>query len=121
MANLATPNMPSSNLNATAAFYASLGFEVAYRDENWMILTGHGMTLEFFLAPGVDPATSAYGACLRLDDVDAFYAVIQAAGIEETDHGAPRSHSPRLEPSGLRIGALIDPDGNLLRLIQNTD
>lgn len=33
--------------------------------------------------------------------------------------GPPRLHAPKLEESGLRIGALIDPDGNLIRLIQN--
>jgi len=28
-------------------------------------------------------------------------------------------HLPQLEASGLRIGALLDPDANLLRLIAN--
>jgi hypothetical protein len=26
---------------------------------------------------------------------------------------------PRVEPSGLLIGYLVDPDGSLLRLVQN--
>jgi hypothetical protein len=36
-----------------------------------------------------------------------------------THLGWPRLHPPEVEASGLRIGALIDADGNLLRLVQN--
>ena len=32
---------------------------------------------------------------------------------------SPQIHPPKREASGLRIGALIDPDGTLVRLIQN--
>ena len=56
---------------------------------------------------------------MRLDDVDDFYAVCLAAGLRESTRGFPRLHPPRLEESGLRIGALLDPDGTLLRLIAN--
>jgi hypothetical protein len=119
MANLATPNLPARDLGGTADFYGALGFRAAHRDDFWMILRGHGVTLEFFSFPDLDPAASSFGSCLRLDDVDAFYAVCLDAGIVESPRGFPRLHPPRLEDSGLRIGALIDPDGTLLRLIQN--
>jgi hypothetical protein len=33
--------------------------------------------------------------------------------------GWPRLRPPRVEDSGMRIGYLVDPDGNLLRLVQN--
>ena len=75
--------------------------------------------LEFFPFPDLDPAESSFGSCLRLDDVDAFYRVCLDAGLPESHRGFPRLHPPRLEASGLRIGALIDPDGTLLRLVQN--
>ena len=42
-----------------------------------------------------------------------------ATGLPETCWGHPRLHPPKLEESGMRIGALIDPDGTLIRLIQN--
>jgi catechol 2,3-dioxygenase-like lactoylglutathione lyase family enzyme len=119
MANLATPNLPTRDMARSAAFYESLGFRVEYRDEHWMILKGHGCTLELFSYPNLDPATSSFGCCLRLDDVDAFYATCQRAGIAEATTGWPRLHPPRLESSGLRIGALIDPDCTLLRLVEN--
>lgn len=120
MADHATPNLPSSDFSATSAFYAALGFQEGWRDNGWMILTRGQLTLEFFHYADIDPLTSGYGSCLRLDDLDAFYAVCKATGLPETNIGHPRLHPPRTEPWGGRVGALIDPDGSLLRLIQNT-
>lgn len=119
MTDRATPNLPSSDLGATAAFYAALGFEETWRDESWMILQRGAVTLEFFPWPEVDPLTSAFSACLRLDDLDDFFAVCRGAGLPEATTGHPRLHPPRVEEWGGRVGALIDPDGTLLRLIQN--
>ena len=84
-----------------------------------MILTRDSIHLEFFLHPGLDPAASWFSCCLRLDDLNDFYAVCLTANIPQATQGAPRVHKPALENSGLRIGALIDPDGTLIRLIQN--
>lgn len=119
MADRATPTLPSRDLAATSAFYARLGFGESFRDDGWMILSRGEVVLEFFPHPGLDPATSDAGCCLRLDDADSFHALCLAAGIPEATRGWPRVHAPRMEPSGLRIGALIDPDGTLLRLVQN--
>ena len=119
MGNLATPNLPSRDLHATSRFYGALQFAPAYLDDGWMILTGHDLTLEFFPFPDLDPASSSFSCCLRLDDLDTFYEVCRGARLPVTTEGWPRLHPPRFEPSGLRIGALIDLDGTLLRLIQN--
>jgi hypothetical protein len=108
MTDAATPNLPSRNFDVTADFYARLGFEPSWRDAGWMILKRGALTLEFFPHPDLDPATSWFSCCLRLDDLDGFYAV-----------GWPRLHAPKLEPWGGRVGALIDPDCTLVRLIQN--
>lgn len=116
--DLATPNLPSRDFATTAAFYAALGFAETWRDDSWMILERGSLKLEFFPYPDLDPTTSGYGSCLRLDDVDAFYAAAKAAGIAEQATGFPRLMPPRPQ-HGLRIGALLDPDGSLLRLIQN--
>ena len=117
MPDTATPNLPSRDLAATSAFYGRLGFAETYRDESWMILGRGEAVLEFFPFPDLDPAESSFGCCLRLDDVDAFYRVCLDTGLPESTRGFPRLHPPRQEASGLRIGALLDPDGTLLRLI----
>ena len=119
MPDTANPNLPARDFAATSAFYERLGFSEAFRDQGWMILTRGGVMLEFFPCPGLDPAESSFGCCLRLDDVDAFYSVCLDAGLPESTTGFPRLHAPRREESGLRMGALIDPEGSLLRLIEN--
>ena len=117
MATTATPNLPSRDFSVTSEFYGRLGFTQSYRDDGWMILTRDGAMVEFFAAPQLDPATSSFSCCLRMDDVDAFYRECLAAGLPEVTTGFPRIHPPRLEGSGLRIGAVLEPDGTLLRLI----
>lgn len=117
MTDLATPNLPSRDFDTTSRFYAALGFVETWRDGGWMILKRGTLTLEFFPMPDLEPAASSFGSCLRLDDVDAFYAVCLAAGVPEKSGGWPRLHPPRREAWGGRVGALIDPDCSLLRLI----
>jgi catechol 2,3-dioxygenase-like lactoylglutathione lyase family enzyme len=119
MSDFSTPNLPSRDFKATAAFYAALGFETGWHDSGWMILKRGAVTLEFFEHPELDPKTSWFSCCLRLDDLDSFYAVCKSAGIPERNTGHPRLHAPKLEDWGGKAGALIDPDGTLIRLIQN--
>ena len=119
MADHATPNLPSRDFAATVSFYGALGFGTLYRDPGWLILTRGTLLLEFFPYADLDPARSSFGSCLRLDDLDAFSDECVAAGIPERPTGFPRLQVPRVESSGLRIGALLDPDGSLLRLIQS--
>ena len=115
----ATPNLPSRDFEATANFYSALGFEQGWRDDGWMILDRGGAKLEFFPHPDLDPASSWFSCCLRLDELESFYALCIAAGLPERTHGFPRLHPTRVEASGLRIAYLVDPDGSLVRLIQN--
>lgn len=119
MTDQATPNLPARDFAATAAFYAKLGFAEDYRSEGWMILSRGDLTLEFFPWPDLDPYQSSFGSCLRLDDLAGMMALVEASGVPDARHGIPRYHPPRLEESGLTIAYLIDPDGSLLRLIQN--
>ena len=119
MVDHATPNLPSRSFDVTIEFYETLGFMIVFQNSGWLILGRQGLILEFFPYPGLDPATSSFGSCLRLDDVDAFYSQCRGAGIPETTVGWPRVHPPVHQASGMRIGALLDPDGSLLRLVQN--
>ena len=115
----ATPNLPSRDFEATSQFYAKLGFSETWRDRGWMILKRDGLALEFFPYPDLDPLESSFGCCIRLDDLASFYEICRDAGIPEACGGQPRLQAPRLEHSGLTIGYMVDPDGTLLRLVQN--
>lgn len=114
-----TPNLPSRDFGDTSAFYSRLGFQEGFKDEGWMILTRGDLTLEFFPHPDVVPSESWFSCCLRLDDLTGFYETCIKAGVAEICWGQPRLQPPKVEESGLMIGTLIDPDGTLLRLIQN--
>jgi catechol 2,3-dioxygenase-like lactoylglutathione lyase family enzyme len=119
MPDRATVNLPAIDFEATSAFYGRLGFREGYRSGAWMILERGDLVMEFFPHPELKPAESWFSACLRLDDADGFFETCRAAGIGEGSTGFPRISRPKLEESGLRIGALLDPNGSLLRLIQN--
>ena len=110
-----TANLPSRSLDATAAFYARLGFEPAFKDEGWMVLRRGPLEIEFFPHPDLDPATSAASACVRIADADRLHAEWQKAGLPA--QGVPRMTVPRDEPSGFRMFAVVDGDGNLLRCL----
>ena len=119
MTDLATPNLPSRDFDATLAFYARLGFRTEFRDNGWMILKRGELMLEFFPHPELDPLASWFSCCLWLDDLTGFYAQCKAAGIPEANKGYPRLHAPQAQAWGGTMSALIDPDGSLLRLIGN--
>ena len=119
MTDHATPNLPSRDFAATAAFSARLGFEEDYRSDGWMILSRGDVTLEFFPYPDLDPFQSAFSCCLRLDDLGAMMTLVEVSGVPDARAGIPRYHPAAPDPSGLTIAYLIDPDGTLLRLIQN--
>ena len=119
MPDFATPNLPSRDFEATSRFYAALGFAEGWRDAGWMILKRGDIMLEFFPHPELDPASSWFSCCIRLDDVMALFEAALAAGLPETTRGWPRVHRPKREAWGGIVGAIIDPDGTLVRLVQN--
>ena len=110
-----TANLPARDLAVAEAFYARLGFETVFRDDGWMILRRGPLELELFPHPGLDPLTSAASACVRVADADRLHAEWAAASLPPT--GVPRMTAARDEPFGFRVFALVDPDGNLLRVL----
>lgn len=110
----ATPALPSADFDRTIGFYGALGFAVSYRGADWLILARGTITLEFF-AGAIDPATSCHGANIRTDDLDALYTSFAEAGLPSA--GIPRLDLPRRITPDLRMAALVDPDGSLIRLL----
>ncbi len=119
MTDRATPNLPARDFAATVGFYARLGFKQDYCSEGWMILSRGHAILEFFPYPDLDPYQSSFSCCLRLDDLPAMMRAIKSSRVPEARIGIPRYHPAAREHGGLTIAYLVDPDGTLLRLIQN--
>lgn len=119
MTDHATPNLPSRDFPATERWYGKLGFTASYRSGHWLILERGGVQLEFFPWPDLDPYQSNFSCCVRLDDLDALVGQCVAAGVPEARTGIPRIVPPQEDMSGLIIAYLVDPDGSLLRLVQN--
>jgi catechol 2,3-dioxygenase-like lactoylglutathione lyase family enzyme len=93
----AAPILPARDLEATTAFYARLGFE---RNGMW---------------PDIDLSTSIAGCYLYVEDADALFA--ECSRLELPDSGVPRLRgAPQDSDYGLREFALVDLDGNLLRI-----
>jgi len=118
MGDRATPNLPSNDLDRTEAFYRALGFATAFKDDGWMILARGALTIEF-VPLAVDPSTTIASCCLRVDDLDALHADFAKAGLPDSCRATPRLTAPADQPWGMRMFALVDPDGNLVRCIQN--
>lgn len=117
-ADLAIPILPSRSVPATVAFYQRLGFEGGAHafDPGYAILRRGTLELHFFAHPALVPAESCAGCYLRVQDVDALYRAFSAQPLP--GQGILRLEAPEDKPWGLRDFALVDPDGNLLRVGQ---
>jgi catechol 2,3-dioxygenase-like lactoylglutathione lyase family enzyme len=115
----ATANLPSRDLDRTEAFYKALGFETGFKDDGWMIMRRGAVEIEFFPHAELDPRTSCFSACFRVDDLDALYAAFSAAALPKECWSIPRIDEPETKPWGMRMFHVVDLDGSLLRCIDN--
>lgn len=114
--DLAIPTLPSRALPATLAFYRRLGFEGEIIGGAYAILTRGDLELHFFAHPTLLPAESHFGCYLRVADVAALYRACQSAALPR--QGIPRMDALEDKPWGMREFAVVDEDGNLLRIGQ---
>lgn len=112
--DLAIPILPGRSLPDTLAFYARLGFAGRIIGGAYAILTRGTLELHFFAHPALDPYASHAGCYLRVQDVDALHADFATAALPAT--GVPRMDRLEDKPWGMREFAVVDPDGNLLRI-----
>ncbi|KAK4188860.1 hypothetical protein QBC35DRAFT_494986 [Podospora australis] len=106
------PVFGTSNLTRWLEHYQALGFQVRRYNSDRDIYgyaSRDGIQFHVSVSPDHDPATTAGCAYLYVNDADALHALWSAV-----PHSG-RSVAPKDTDYGLREGAHIDPDGNLLR------
>lgn len=102
---------PVSDVEVASAHYRLLGFEVeAYTgDAAYAFCRRDGVEIHLGQVSGVDPKENLSALYLYVSDADALHAKWQSANLKG------RLVSPTDTEYGLREGAHIDPDGNLIR------
>ena len=105
------PVFTTRDVTAALAQYERLGFRTTVHDEGehpgYGFAERDGVFLHLALDGSLDATRSA--AYLFVEDADALDREWQATGVDG------RFHAPTDTPYGLREGAYVDPDGNLLR------
>lgn len=116
--DVAIPILPSSCVNDTLAFYQRLGFEgkIWGAPYAYAILRRGTVELHFFTDKAVRPGESSAGCYVRVSDVEAIHRAFAAAQLPR--NGIPRQDPLETKPWGMREFAIVDPDGNLLRIGQ---
>ncbi|WP_139983449.1 DUF2834 domain-containing protein [Nocardioides litoris] len=106
----AAPVFSTSDVGAWVEHYAALGFEVSRHDDgdDYAFARLGPVELHVSHRDDHDPATTAGCAYLHVDDADALHRT-WSQGV------GGRDAEPVDTGYGLREGAHVDPDGNLLR------
>ena len=113
----AIPILPSRSLNDTLAFFQRLGFDGRiHAHGDYAILTRGTVELHFFTHRELRPAESYAGCYIRVSDVESFYRTSASANLPRK--GIPRQDVLEDKPWGMREFAIVDPDGNLIRIGQ---
>ena len=115
------PILPSRSIAATVDFYQRLGFKGGAHDhdKDYAILTKGSIELHFFKHPTLVPEDSYAGCYVRVVNVERIYQDFLASQLPQT--GIPRVDQLENKPWGLREFAVLDLDGNLLRIGQIND
>jgi catechol 2,3-dioxygenase-like lactoylglutathione lyase family enzyme len=115
----AIPVLPARDLAATLAFYERLGFVEQgspWQTYRYLIVVREPHELHFYEDPGVDPLRTSAGCYLRVADADALHAEWAQVGIRRDPATGSRLVAPTTTDYGMREFALVDPNGNLLRV-----
>ena len=113
----AIPILPSRSLSDTLTFYRRLGFDGEIHSfGDYAIIRRGTVELHFFTHPGLRPAESIAGCYIRVSDVQSVYRASSSAELPRK--GIPRQDTLEDKPWGMREFAIVDPDGNLIRIGQ---
>ena len=116
--DIAIPILPSRFVNDTLAFFRRLGFDgkIWGHPYSYAILRRGTVELHFFTHEELRPAESNAGCYIRVSDVESIYRDFALAELPR--RGIPRQDALEDKPWGMREFAIVDPDGNLLRIGQ---
>ena len=103
------PILPSSDLSRSRAYYSFLGFRVIGETSDYLQVERDGVQVHLYLAPGTDPRENPSGWYLRTAFPEELREKWCADGVECPDVLVPDAY-------GVTVFALIDPDGNMLRV-----
>jgi catechol 2,3-dioxygenase-like lactoylglutathione lyase family enzyme len=116
----AIPILPSRSLNDTLTFYRRLGFDGKIHSHgDYAILTLGTVELHFFTHRELRPAESFAGCYIRVSDVESVYRAFASAQLP--GKGIPRQVALEDKPWGMREFAIVDPNGNLIRIGQKVE
>ena len=105
--------LPSGDLARSRAYYAFLGFRVLSETADYLQVElpvdDLGVQLHLYLAPETDACTNANGWYLRTPYPEDLRGKWCADGVDCPEVEVPDSYGPT-------VFALIDPDGNMLRV-----
>lgn len=106
-----SPVLPVADLDRAILHYRALGFVVDHSDDpaRYAFAARDSVVIHLTETPGHDPLRTASQIYLYVDDADAVHEAWSQEGI------GGRAVSPADADYGLREGAHVDPDGNLIR------
>ena len=116
--NIAIPILPSRSVEDTLSFYRRLGFDgkIWGAPHLYAILNRGPIEIHFFTHTELRPAESNSGCYIRVSDVEGVYRAFSSAQLPSK--GIPRQDSLEDKSWGMREFAIVDPDGNLIRIGQ---
>jgi catechol 2,3-dioxygenase-like lactoylglutathione lyase family enzyme len=105
------PVLPTRDVQAALARYERLGFEVSIYDggDFYGFVRRGEVSFHLSKVEDVNPKTTLVSVYVYVSDADALHAEWSGTGVEG------QFHEPTDTDYGLREGAYVDPDGNLLR------
>lgn len=117
------PALPCRDVEESAAFYESLGFQRTYKQVRpypYAVVSREDFHVHLFGIEGFDPAGSYGTAIVVVPDPDALYRAF-AEGLRKAHGklpvaGIPRITRPRKKYGTVRGFSVVDPGGNWLRI-----
>lgn len=109
------PVFPVLDLDRSVKHYSALGFEVSVYagDEDYAYAKLGNVRIHLWQAPEIDPETNFSAAFIAVDDADLLAS--QWKAVSDAAEARCPTSLPVDTEYGLREGAHVDPDGNLMR------